>query len=225
MHITDLPERSQDHLKKIYDLQEWSGTGAAALSGLAEAMGQPRSTTSEAVKRLANTGLVEHAPYADITLTAEGKSLALALVRRHRLIETYLVAELGYAIDEVHDEAEVLEHAVSDRFVAAIDDRLGNPQRDPHGDPIPAVDGSLPDEDTVPLSEVSAGTTVVIRRIRDRDSEMLRYLADHNVRPGSSVTMGERPYPEMASLVLEDGSMVQLGAHSLGHIVGVVVSA
>lgn len=222
MHITDLPERSQDHLKKIYDLQEWSGTGAAGLSGLAEAMGQPRSTTSEAVKRLANSGLVEHAPYADITLTAVGRELALALVRRHRLIETYLVAELGYSSDEVHDEAEILEHAVSDRFIEAIDERLGRPHRDPHGDPIPTREGVLPAEKTVLLSTVDPDTTVIIRRIRDRDPEMLRYLAAHNVHPGTAVTVGEPPYPEMACLLLEDGTSVQLGAHSLRHIVGVI---
>ncbi|MGV0396057.1 metal-dependent transcriptional regulator, partial [Corynebacterium uberis] len=131
MHITDLPVRSQDYLKKIYDRQEWGG--GAALSDLAAALGQRRSTASEAIKRLAGDGLVNHEPYGDITLTDQGRDLAVALVRRHRLIETFLVTHLGYPVEEIHDEAEVLEHSVSDTFIARLDAVLGHPLRDPHG--------------------------------------------------------------------------------------------
>src|SRR6478609_10835212 len=107
-------------------------------------MGVGASTVSETVRRLSAQGLLEHAPYGAIALTDRGRSLALAMVRRHRLLEAFLVTELGYGWDEVHDEAEVLEHAVSDRLIARIDAKLGFPQRDPHGDPIPGSDGQVP---------------------------------------------------------------------------------
>ena len=125
MHVSELPDRSQDYLKKIYDLQEWGRAGSgeaggASLSTLAAELDQRRSTASEAVKRLVAEGLVLHAPYGDITLSEKGRLLALQMVRRHRLLETYLQRELGYGRDEVHDEAEVLEHAVSDLFISRV---------------------------------------------------------------------------------------------------------
>src|SRR5699024_789269 len=144
VRLSDLPFRSQDYLKAIFDVQEWSGTGVG-LTQLAAKVGQQNSTASEAVKRLAAQGLVNHRPYAPITLTDLGYELAIQMVRRHRLIETYLCRELGYSLDEVHDEAEELEHAVSDKFLARIDELMGYPDRDPHGDPIPNVAGQLPE--------------------------------------------------------------------------------
>lgn len=111
---------------------------------LAEKIGVSASTASESIRKLAEQGLVDHEKYGAVTLTEAGRRAALEMVRRHRLLETFLVNELGYAWDEVHDEAEVLEHAVSDRLVARIDAKLGFPQRDPHGDPIPATDGQVP---------------------------------------------------------------------------------
>ena len=112
---------------------------------LATRLGVGASTVSETVRRLADSGLVTHQPYGAVELTADGERHALAVVRRHRLIETFLVEVLGYGWDEVHDEAEVLEHAVSDLFVERIAAQLGHPRRDPHGDPIPGADGSLDD--------------------------------------------------------------------------------
>lgn len=199
MHITDLPERSQDYLKTIYDRQEWDG-GAASLSDLAAALGQRRSTASEAIKRLVGAGLVDHAPYGDVTLTEQGHRLAVQLVRRHRLIESFLVQYLGYRLDEVHDEAEVLEHAVSDTFVERIDAALGRPQRDPHGDPIPGVDGHVDEPGAVALSSVPPGASAVVERVRDRDPALLRYLSDHGVLPGARVEVLPPPYPGMALL-------------------------
>lgn len=205
MHVSELPDRSQDYLKKIYDLQEWgrAGTGetsGASLSVLAAELGQRRSTASEAVKRLVADGLVLHAPYGDITLSGEGHRLALQMVRRHRLIETYLLRELGYARDEVHDEAEVLEHAVSDLFIARIDAAMGHPDRDPHGDPIPDPDGRVVESATVPLSAAAVGDRLCVDRISDRDAALLRYLEDNGVLPGAVIEVGERPYPDMATV-------------------------
>jgi DtxR family Mn-dependent transcriptional regulator len=216
MHVSELPERSQDYLKKIYDLQEWENRGAS-LSTLADQLGQRRSTASEAVKRLAADGMVNHAPYGDITLTPEGKRLALQMVRRHRLLETFLMNRLGYGRDEVHNEAEVLEHAVSDLFVERIDAALGFPDRDPHGDPIPDADGVINVPDTVALSSAGPGDRLVIDRISDRDPGLLRYLEDHGILPGTEVEVRERPYPEMAAVRIGDAD-VQLSAASLDAI-------
>ncbi|PSR59622.1 DtxR family transcriptional regulator, partial [Nocardia sp. MDA0666] len=134
---------AQDYLKVIWSAQEWSQEKVSTKL-LAERIGVSASTVSEAVRKLADQGLVEHARYGAITLTDNGRRAAVAMVRRHRLIETFLVSELGYGWDEVHDEAEVLEHAVSETLVERIDAKLGHPDRDPHGDPIPSVDGAVP---------------------------------------------------------------------------------
>ncbi|WP_297006010.1 metal-dependent transcriptional regulator [uncultured Corynebacterium sp.] len=223
MHVSELPDKSQDYLKKIYDLQEWGRAGSgevvgASLSTLAAELEQRRSTASEAVKRLVADGLVLHAPYGDITLSEEGLRLALQMVRRHRLIETYLLQELGYARDEVHNEAEVLEHAVSDLFIARIDAVMGHPDRDPHGDPIPDPQGRVTESVTVPLSGAAVGDRLCVDRVSDRDGALLRYLEDHGVLPGAVIEVGERPYPDMAALTVvgDDGTTeVQLSAASL----------
>ncbi len=128
------------------------------------------------VKKLAAAGLVDHRPYSAIRLTHEGEKRALAMLRRHRLIETWLVAEHGYGWDEVHDEAEVLEHALSDRLLGAIDAQLGHPTRDPHGDLIPAADGTLHRPDAVRLDATPVGFTGRVVRISDRDPDALRVL-------------------------------------------------
>ncbi|MGV0401954.1 metal-dependent transcriptional regulator [Corynebacterium uberis] len=215
MHITDLPVRSQDYLKKIYDRQEWGG--GAALSDLAAALGQRRSTASEAIKRLAGDGLVNHEPYGDITLTDQGRDLAVALVRRHRLIETFLVTHLGYPVEEIHDEAEVLEHSVSDTFIARLDAVLGHPLRDPHGDPIPDAEGRIADTPTQPLSTATSGMTTTVIRIRDQDPDLLRYLDANGVRPGVSITLLDRPYPDMAQLRTADAT-ITVAANALDSI-------
>lgn len=139
----DLTMVAQDYLKVIWTAQEWSHEKVSTKM-LAERIGVSASTASESIRKLADQGLVDHEKYGAVTLTAAGRAAALAMVRRHRLMETFLVRELGYSWDEVHDEAEVLEHAVSDTMLDRIDAKLGHPTRDPHGDPIPAADGHVP---------------------------------------------------------------------------------
>ena len=218
MHVTDLPERSQDYLKGIYDLQEWPN-GGASLTKLAAHIGQRPSTASEAVKRLAGQGLVDHAPYGDITLTETGRALALVLVRRHRLIETYLCRELGYSLAEVHAEAEVLEHAVSDVFVERIANLMGHPLRDPHGDPIPDPRGNMQVPEVFSLADARPGDRVYVDRLSDKDTALLRHLQKHRVLPGVRIDVGERPYPEMAEFTVgPDGHSLQLPVSSLGAI-------
>ena len=152
MPLSELSVSTQNYLKEIWSLEEWTKTPATA-SALAERMGLRISSVSDGLKRLAAADLIEHQPYGAIELTETGRSYALAMIRRHRLIETFLMETLGYTWDRVHDEAEVLEHAVSDFMVDRIDTLLGHPTRDPHGDPIPDSSGHISFPQTVPLSQ------------------------------------------------------------------------
>jgi DtxR family Mn-dependent transcriptional regulator len=143
------------------------------------------------VKKLVGQGLVEHAPYGAIELTASGRNEALRMVRRHRLVETWLVQQFGYGWHEVHDEAEVLEHALSDRLLDSIDAQLGRPRRDPHGDPIPATDLTMPEFSGALASALVPGARGRIVRISDRDPAVLRRLAAAGVGLDSLVTIDE----------------------------------
>ncbi|MDO5669880.1 MAG: metal-dependent transcriptional regulator [Corynebacterium sp.] len=217
-HVTELPDRSQDYLKAIWDNAEHSGVEAPVpLGELARATGQKLSTASEAIKRLARQDLVHHEPYAGVTLTPQGLTLALAMVRRHRLLETFLVTVLGYTWDEVHDDADLLEHAVSDRLLARIDAYLAHPTRDPHGDPIPAADGSIELLTSRSLAAVPPRSEVIVEQINDRDPQLLRYLAEHGIGPGVRLRIDS---PSAAGLltVHVDGRPVPLAEASLGDI-------
>ena len=186
--VSALPAKTQDYLKVVFDLTERTGT-AAAMGEIAARMGQRASTTTEGIKRLAEKGLVEHEPYAGISLTGQGRAAAMVMVRRHRLIETYLVEQLGYTWDEVHHEADNLEHAVSDTFIERIDALLGHPARDPHGDPIPNAAGEIEALRVQSLTALAEGESAVVERVHDSDPELLRYLAEMGIRPGAEVSM------------------------------------
>jgi DtxR family transcriptional regulator, Mn-dependent transcriptional regulator len=165
----------EDYVKTIFAYTEWQPLPITS-SLLATQLGLSPSSVTEMVKKLVAQGLVDHEPYGSITLTGAGETLALVIVRRHRLIETWLVEVYGYGWHEVHDEAEVLEHAVSDRLLDAIDERLGHPRRDPHGDLIPDADGTISRPATVPLGELAVGGAASIVRISDRYDDVLRAL-------------------------------------------------
>ncbi len=203
----------QDYLKVIWNAQEWSPKDApqkVSTKMLAEKIGVSASTASESIRKLAEQGLVDHEKYGAVTLTEAGRRAALAMVRRHRLLETFLVNELGYGWDEVHDEAEVLEHAVSDRLVARIDAKLGFPQRDPHGDPIPASDGQVPTPPARQLWACDEEDTGTIARISDADPEMLRYFADVGINLDSRLrVLTRREFAGMISVAIESGDGVQ----------------
>ena len=181
MSVTELSQATQDYLKCVWTLQEWSGE-SVSMTALAERLGVRTSTASDGVKKLTEQGLVEHIAYGGITLTHAGRAHAVAMVRRHRLLETYLVSALSYGWDEVHDEAEVLEHAVSDRMLDAIDTLLGHPTRDPHGDPIPSAEGDAHLPDAVPLAQAAPGMATVVR-VSDADPERLRRFAEAGLVP------------------------------------------
>ena len=165
----------EDYLKTVYGHTEWQ-PDAITPKALADRLGIAPSSVTEMVKKMAAAGLVSHVPYGAVRLTDAGLARALSVVRRHRLIETWLVQEMGYGWDEVHDEAEVLEHAISDRLLEAIDVRLGRPIRDPHGDPIPSADGALQRRLAVLLADAPAGHAGSVVRISDRDPGVLRAL-------------------------------------------------
>nr|WP_090344161.1 manganese-binding transcriptional regulator MntR [Mycolicibacterium malmesburyense] len=212
----DLTTVAQDYLKVIWTVQEWSQEKISTKL-LAERLGVSASTASESIRKLADQGLVDHEKYGAVTLTEAGRAAALAMVRRHRLMETFLVRELGYSWDEVHDEAEVLEHAVSDRMLDAIDAKLGHPTRDPHGDPIPAADGRVPTPDARQLSACHDGDRGTIARISDADPEMLRYFDSVGINLDSRLrVVARRDFAGMISVAIEssDGgdTTVDLGS-------------
>ena len=194
MPVSDLSSVAQDYLKIIWSATEWSDD-PVTVKQLSERMGVRAATVSDGVRRLAEQGLVAHERYGGVELTEAGRRHAVAMVRRHRLIETFLVEELGYGWDEVHDEAEVLEHAVSDELVERLDRRLGFPSRDPHGDPIPTADGTPRRPDAVPLLDAEAGARVTVVRISDADPAVLRYLGERGIGLDTELSVEEhRPF-------------------------------
>ncbi len=162
-----------DYLKTVYAHTEWQDAPITP-SVLATKLGIAPSSVTQMVKKLAGAGLVSHVPYGAVQLTPAGEKRALAMVRRHRLIETWLVQEFDYSWDEVHDEAEVLEHTISDRLLDGIDARLGSPRFDPHGDAIPDADGQVPHRPFVLLSAAPVGHNGTVLRVEDRDPALLR---------------------------------------------------
>ncbi|WP_101848104.1 metal-dependent transcriptional regulator [Zhihengliuella sp. ISTPL4] len=179
---------ADDYLKTVYAHTEWQDAPITP-SVLAAKLGIAPSSVTEMVKKLAAAGLVSHVPYGAVRLTEAGTARALAMVRRHRLIETWLVQEFGYGWDEVHDEAEVLEHTISDRLLEGIDERLGRPRFDPHGDAIPDAEGRIEREPFVLLADAPDGHTGRVLRVDDRDPELLRTLESHGVVVGTTVTV------------------------------------
>jgi DtxR family transcriptional regulator, Mn-dependent transcriptional regulator len=203
--VRDLTTVAQDYLKVIWNAQEWSREKVSTKM-LAERMGVSASTASESIRKLADQGLVDHEKYGAVTLTDRGRRAAVSVVRRHRLLETFLVNELGYRWDEVHDEAEVLEHAVSDMLMARIDAKLGHPQRDPHGDPIPNLEGQVPTPPARQLSECANGDHGAVARISDKDPEMLRYFDSVGIALDSHLTvLARRDFAGTVSVEISDG--------------------
>lgn len=199
---SDLTRSVEDYLKAIYHLTE--GGSPATTNGIAEALALAAPSVSGMVKRLAETGLLEHVPYKGVTLTRDGRVAALRMLRRHRLIEAYLVSFLGYSWDTVHDEAERLEHAVSDDLVDRMAEALGDPLFDPHGDPIPTVDGRIIDIATVRLPDIPVGETVTINRVDSGSPERLRWLGEAGLVPGVEVRIAEQqPFNGPLTLVIQ----------------------
>jgi DtxR family Mn-dependent transcriptional regulator len=184
----------QDYAKAIYSLQDRAAEPVST-SAIADRLGVSPASASAMVKRLAALGLVAHEPYRGVELTGAGQKVALEVMRHHRLIELYLAEALGMSWDRVHQEAEVLEHAISPELSDLIAAKLGNPTRDPHGDPIPTADGEIEDAPTRSLVDLEPGESGTFARVSDSDPEMLRYLSKRGIAPGVQLVMsGREPF-------------------------------
>ena len=224
--LRHLRTESIDHfLKAVYTLQhQQPDQGAVPTTVLAQYLKITAPSVTDMVKRLAGVEddknkddkvkkeksklplLLDYEPYKGVKLTPMGEKIALEVIRHHRLIELYLYQALGYSWDEVHDEADRLEHVISEQLEARIAAALGNPELDPHGDPIPALDGTIPADDLILLSELKAAEQGTVSRIIDQSPEVLRYLSELGLIPGASVSVtGRSPLNDTLSLKI-DGS-------------------
>lgn len=193
----------EDYLKAVYKL----GTGSQRIStsAIAERLGVAQASVTGMIKKLAELNLVEYSPYRGVRLTASGRKIALETIRHHRLLELYLKEALGYTWDKVHDEAEHLEHHISEEFEERMDVLLGFPSYDPHGAPIPTKDGELPPSDFDALTTLEPGTRAIIRRVSDDDPEKLRYLGGLNLYPSTRIEVLHREPFNGSTKILADG--------------------
>lgn len=180
----------EDYLKVIYTLEREEGR--VTTQAIASRLGVQSPSVTNMVKRLAALQLVEHEPYRGVRLTERGRGVALEVIRHHRLLELFLTEVLGYPWDAVHEEADRLEHGLSEELESWIDRRLGYPTADPHGHPIPRTDGTLPERPCVRLDDVSPGQSVEVSYVADHDRAQLRYLAEIGIRPGTRLQVLER---------------------------------
>lgn len=205
---SDISPAHQDYLKAIYMLI--SRGHEATNSAIAQGLGVTPASATNMVKRLAEAGLIEHVPYHGVQLTASGQQVALEMVRHHRLIELFLHDILDMPWDEVHVEAERLEHAISEEVEEAIARKLGYPAVDPHGDPIPDRNGQLAEATRLPLTELEPGHTAQLARVHVQDGERLRYLGELGLYPGAQVTILERTPFQGPLLITVNGERCML---------------
>jgi DtxR family Mn-dependent transcriptional regulator len=201
-----------DYAKAIWEVAGGDPEKAASTKGVAERLSVSAASVTGMFGRMREMGLVEYERYRGATLTEEGRAEALHLVRRHRLIETFLMESLGYAWQDVHEEAERLEHAVSDEFTERLAEFLGHPDRDPHGDPIPAADGTVAEEEGTPLAEAKPGERVEISSVGDESAEALHHLGERGLVPGRRLLVREsRPLDGVVVVEDEAGREHPLG--------------
>lgn len=181
----------EDYAKAIYALQAGDGE-AVSTNAIAERLGVTPGSVSTMLRKLADLGLAEHEPYRGVRLTADGRRRALEVIRHHRLLELFLVEVLEVPWDRVHDEAEVLEHVLSEELEGLISAKLGHPTIDPHGDPIPTPDFVIAEPDTQPLAGLPVGAHGTFVRVSDSDPAMLRYLSERGIAPGDRLEVVDR---------------------------------
>jgi DtxR family transcriptional regulator, Mn-dependent transcriptional regulator len=187
-------EGAENYAKALYELQgrEPEGVGTTAV---AQRLGVTPASASGMLKRLADEGLVEHVPYQGTRLTPDGERIALEVIRHHRLLELFLAEVLGMPWDRVHEEAEVLEHHISEELEELIAAKLGEPALDPHGDPIPDRDLAVSADESIVLTDLKPGEEGVFTRVSDSDASMLRYLAERSIQPGATIVVkGREPF-------------------------------
>ncbi|WP_327052393.1 metal-dependent transcriptional regulator [Halomicrococcus gelatinilyticus] len=200
-----LSDVMEDYLKTIYTLQEDSDDPVAT-SEIADELDVTPPTVTSMVEKLEERGLVEREKYKGVELTTEGETVALEVLRHHRLLEAYLNEHLDYCWSEVHEEADRLEHHISEEFERRVADALDDPEIDPHGDPIPSADLSpIEADDTTPLSDHETGDRVVVARVNDRDEEELRYLDEAGIVPGTELEIADVAPFGMVTVQVDDG--------------------
>jgi DtxR family Mn-dependent transcriptional regulator len=217
----------ENYLKAIY-----AGVGALTppdrllpMGQLASALGVAPGTATTMVKTLAESGLVEYEPYAGVTLTPSGQKLAALVLRRHRLVELFLVRVMGYSWDEVHEEAEQLEHVVSDRLIDRMDDMLGRPEVDPHGDPIPNSEGLVKAQEAQSLLTCPLNVTVTVTRVIDQDKAFLRFIENHSLKPGESIEVEDRdPASDSVRVRGRDDRRITIGTKAASKLLVVLRS-
>jgi DtxR family Mn-dependent transcriptional regulator len=198
----------EDYAKAIYAL-ELRAQEPVTTNALAERLGVTPGSASAMVKRLGELGLAEHRPYHGVTLTGQGRRVALEVIRHHRLLELYLVESLGVPWDRVHEEAEVLEHVLSEELEELIAVKLGDPTHDPHGDPIPTRDLKIEEGSTASLQTLDTGDRAIFTRVSDSDPAMLRFLADRGIAPGDELEVIDKQ-PFDGPLYVRFGDEVQV---------------
>jgi DtxR family Mn-dependent transcriptional regulator len=211
-----LTGQAEDYLKAIYELEQRGA--AAGTNDIAARLRIAPASVTGMVQRLARLGLVESERYKGTRLTDAGRMAALQLIRRHRIIESYLVQRLGFGWEDVHEEAERLEHAASDQLIARMAEAIGNPTEDPHGAPIPLADGTVDESHLASLGDLAVGSRATVMRMSDRDPEFLRYLDGLGIRPGAQVHILARG-PFDGPLTIEvDGTQQVIGTNSAGRV-------
>ncbi len=197
---------------------ERSKTGRVSTNTLSDVLNITAPSVTDMAQRLVAAGLIDYKKYHGVILTPAGEAIALRVIRRHRLIELYLVRELGYALAEVHDEAERLEHAVSDRFIEALARKMDYPEFDPHGDPIPSAEGTVQTRDLLPLTALAEGETAVVCQLKADDPAMLQFILDRGFTLDSRVQVVSRDPFEGPVTVAVDGNQRVIGANVAGTI-------
>lgn len=216
-----LSQAVEDYLKTIYKLQ---GEGAVSTTDIAKALSVSSASVTNMIKRLAGMKLVEYKSYKGVKLTEAGEKIALEIIRHHRLLETYLKEVLGYSWDQMHEEAEHLEHHISEEFEDKIDALLGYPTHDPHGHPIPTRDGQILEIATVPLAHSQPGQTVTIQRISDDNIDLLHYLEEIGLLPQTTITLIKKD-PFNGPLTIQLGGTEKIIGHEVACNVFVVPDA
>jgi DtxR family Mn-dependent transcriptional regulator len=211
----------EDYAKAIYALQD-RGSDSVSTTAIAERLGVTAASASGMVKRLGELGLVDHAPYRGVTLTDDGRRVALEVMRHHRLLELFLVKSLGVPWDRVHAEAEVLEHVLSEELEELIAAQLGHPTHDPHGDPIPSRDLQMEDLPTQSLQALEPGACGLFARVSDSEPDMLRFLAERGIAPGDRFEVIDKQ-PFDGPLFVRFGDSVHVLGGKLAHAMRVEV--
>lgn len=206
----------EDYLKTIYTLQDEESP--VRTTSIARSLGVEPASVTGVIKRLAELEFVDYEPYRGVTLSAEGERIALEVIRHHRLLELFLIESLGYEWDEVHDEAERLEHAVSPLFIERVSAALGNPDIDPHGSPIPTEDGRIEPRIGVPLGDLQVGQVGIVSWVDDDDPDVLRTLAATDIRPGAEVSvLAPLPGREQLHISIDQRKRL-LGINEAAHV-------